>query len=195
MSAVPKPLLTPQEYLARERQAEIKSEYYRGETFAMAGASGEHVVARDNLAGELHASLKGSSCRAYSLDMRVKVDATGLYTYPDITIVCGKPQFEDDRHDNLLNPVAIVEVLSPSTAAYDRGTKFAQYRQIPSLREYVLVAQDEPHVERFVRQPNGDWLMTPFTGLDTTLEFVSFPVRVPLAEIYRDVTFPDSPPR
>lgn len=195
MSAVPKTLLTPQEYLARERRAEFKSEYYRGETFAMAGASDEHVVARDNLAGELHAQLKGTSCRARSLDMRVKVDATGLYTYPDITVVCGKPQFEDDVFDTLLNPTAIIEVLSESTEAYDRGAKFAQYRQVPSLQEYVLVARDKPHVERFVRQADGQWLLAEFVGLDAALEFASIPARVPLAEIYRDVTFPDVPPR
>src|SRR5947199_9313353 len=106
MSAVPKTKLTPAEYLAIERKAEFKSEFYRGEMFAMAGANRQHVIIRDNLAGELHIALKGTPCRAYSVDMRVKVNATGLYTYPDIAIVCGKPEFEDDIHDTLLNPRA-----------------------------------------------------------------------------------------
>lgn len=195
MSAVPKAKLTPAEYLAIERKADFKSEFYRGEMFCMAGANRAHVVARDNLAGELHSVFKGSSCRAYSVDMRVKVQATGLYTYPDIAIVCGEPQFEDNVLDTLLNPRVLVEVLSPSTEAYDRGEKFTQYRQVPSLQEYVLVAQNRPLVERHVRQPDGSWLMTEFAGLEQVLEFTSVPARVPLAEIYRDVTFPETPLR
>jgi Uma2 family endonuclease len=195
MSAAPKPKFTPAEYLALERKAAFKSEYLNGEMFAMAGANRVHVIIRDNFAGELHAVLKGTPCRAYSVDMRVKVDATGLFTYPDIAIVCGMPQFEDDAFDTLLNPRAIVEVLSDSTEKYDRGTKFRHYRQIASLQEYVLVAQDEPLVERHVRQPDGSWLLTEFAALDRVFEFASVPARVPLAEIYRDVTFPETPPR
>jgi Uma2 family endonuclease len=160
----------------------------------MAGGSKVHVLVRDNLAGELHAQFKGTPCRARNLDQRVKVDATGLYTYPDIVIVCGEPQFEDKVFNTLLNPRAIVEVLSETTEAYDRGAKFAQYRQIPSLQEYVLVAQDQPLVERYVRQPGGDWLLTEFAGLERELAFASVPARVPLAEIYRDITFPETPP-
>ncbi|MFO0811548.1 MAG: Uma2 family endonuclease [Gemmataceae bacterium] len=194
MSAVPKRLLTPQEYLAQERQAEFKSEYYRGETFAMAGASEEHSLAKDNLAAEVKRQLRGR-CKVVTSDMRVKVSTTGLYTYPDIVIYCGQAEFEDADIDTLLNPTVIVEVLSTSTAAYDRGEKFAQYRQIPSLQEYVLVAQDKPLVERFVRQADGQWLLSEFRGPDATLEFASVPARVLLAEIYRDVTFPETPLR
>src|SRR2546423_9566079 len=115
MSAVPKPKLTPAEYLAAERKAEFKSEYYRGEMFAMAGASEAHCLVKDNLAAEARSQLKGSGCRVVTSDLRVKVDVTGLYTYPDIVIYCDTPQFDDTVHDTLLNPRAIVEVLSDST--------------------------------------------------------------------------------
>src|SRR5438876_6356830 len=186
MSALPKTKLTPAEYLAIERKAEYKSEFYRGEMFAMAGATEEHCLIKDNLAGEARNQLKGGPCRVVTSDLRVKVDPTGLYTYPDVVIYCERPQFEDKVLDTLLNPRAIVEVLSESTEAYDRGDKFRHYRQISSLQEYVLAAQDRPLVERHVRQPGGSWLMTEFAGLDGVLEFASVPARVPLVEVYRD---------
>ena len=125
-------------------------------------------------------------------DLRVKVDSTGLYTYPDVIVVCEKPRFEDDMFDTLLNPLCLAEVLSDSTEKYDRGAKFKHYRQVPSLQEYILVAQDEPLVERHVRQPNGDWLMTEFRGLEQTLAFTSIPVKIALADIYRGVEFPEN---
>ncbi len=120
--------------------------------------------------------------------MRVKVEATGLYTYPDIAIVCDEPRFEDAVFDTLLNPRVLVEVLSDSTEKYDRGAKFGHYRQIPSLQEYVLVAQDQPLVERYVRQPDGSWLLTVFEGLSQTFAFTSVPARIALADIYRGIT-------
>ncbi len=192
MSSVLKPLLTPQEYLARERKAEFKSEYYRGETFAMAGASWEHTLIKDNLAIEAGNQLKGGPCRILTSDLRVKVSATGLYTYPDAIVVCDEPKFEDDVFDTLLNPRVVIEVLSDSTEKYDRGAKFAQYREVPSLQEYVMVAQDRPLMERYVRQPDGDWKLTAFSGMEQTFAFASIPVKIPLAEIYRDVKFPES---
>jgi Uma2 family endonuclease len=195
MSAVPKRLLTPQEYLAQERLAEFKSEYFRGEVFAMAGTSFEHCLVKDNLAREAGTQLKEGPCHVVTSDMRVKVDATGLYTYPDIAIVCDKPQFEDDVFDTLINPRALVEVLSDSTEKYDRGAKFANYRKIPSLREFILVAQDQMLVERYVRQPDDSWLLTVFADAASVLEFSSVPARVPLAEIYRGVELPAAPAR
>jgi len=159
--------------------------------FAMAGANRQHIRARDNLAGELHNQLKTTPCEPYSVDMRVKVDPTGLYTYPDIAIVCGEPQFEDREADTLLNPRLIIEVLSDSTENYDRGAKATQYKRIPSLQEYVLVSQREPLIERFVRQQDDSWNVTEFSGLDATLEFASVPAKVALAEIYRGVEFPE----
>src|SRR5438445_2709538 len=159
--------------------------------FAMAGASEEHCLIKDNLAREAGYQLKGGPCRLVTSDLRVKVDPTGLYTYPDIVIYCDQPRFEDQVFDTLLNPRVLVEVLSDSTAAYDRGDKFRHYRQISSLREYVLVAQDRPLVERHVRQSDESWVMTEFAGLDSILQFTSVPAGVSLSEVYRGVTFPD----
>jgi Uma2 family endonuclease len=191
MTAVPKPRLTPEQYLAIERKAECKSEFYDGEMFAMAGASEAHNRVKDNLVGELHARLKGSGCHSYSSDMRVKVSRTGLYTYPDIVIVCGKPELEDAELDTLLNPQVIIEVLSDSTAHYCRTKKYRHYKQIESLQEYVLVAQDEPVIERRVRQADGSWAETDVEGLDQEFAFATVPVRVRLADVYAGVTFPE----
>ena len=184
--------LTPQEYLARERKAEYKSEYFAGEMFAMAGATWEHTLIKDNLARATGNQLEGGPCHVITSDLRVKVDSTGLYTYPDIIIVCDKPEFEDNVFDTLRNPRVLVEVLSESTEDYDRGTKFKHYRQIPSLKEYVLISQTEPLVERHVRQSNGDWLMTEFRGLEARFAYDSVPVMVPMGNIYRRVTFASS---
>ncbi len=161
----------------------------------MAGASFKHCRVKDNIAQETGYQLKDGPCQAITSDLRVKVNATGLYTYPDIVIVCDQPQFEDNIFDTLLNPHALVEVLSDSTEKYDRGEKFDQYRQIPSLREFVLAAQDRVLIERYVRQPDDSWLPTEFTDPAGTFEFASVPVRIPIAEIYRGVVFSESPGR
>jgi len=189
MSTAPTRRISPQEYLAQEPRADFKSEYLHGEVFAMAGATYEHTVIKDNFAREIGNQLKGGPCRPLTSDMRVKVNATGLYTYPDIAIVGDKPQFEDEVFDTLLNPRVVVEVLSDSTEKYDRGAKFGHYRQIPPLQEYVLVAQDRPLVERYVRQSDNSWLLTVFEGQSSTFAFNSIPVRVPLSEIYNGVEF------
>ena len=188
-------MLTSEEYLAQERLAPFKSEFYRGEVFAMAGASFKHSLVKDNFAAETRDRLKSGACKVVTSDMRVRIPATGLYTYPDIVIVCDKPEFNDKVLDTLLNPLAIIEVLSDSTEKYDRGDKFAQYRQIPSLQEFILAAQDQPLVERFARQPDGDWLLTEFRGLEITFEMTCLPVKIPMSEIYRGVEFPETPPR
>jgi Uma2 family endonuclease len=182
--------MTVAEYLARERNAPFKSEYYRGETFAMAGASRQHNGVKENLIGELYNQFKGSPCRTFSSDQRVKVEATGLFTYPDIVIVCGKAEYAAEDPDSLVNPVAIIEVLSPSTENYDRGAKFRQYQQVPSLKEYVLVSQEEPLVERFVRQTDNTWVLTVLTGLTGQLAFATIPARIPLADVFNGVEFP-----
>lgn len=192
MSSVLKPLLTPQEYLTRERKAEFRSEYYRGEMFAMAGASYHHNRIQQNVARHTENQLDGGPCEVLAADMRVKVNASGLYTYPDIIVLCDKPQFEDGVLDTLLNPRVLMEVLSESTEKYDRGEKFKHYRQLPSLQEYVLIAQEEALVERHVRQPDDTWLPTEFRGLPTTLEFASILVRIALTDIYRGVEFPET---
>jgi Uma2 family endonuclease len=193
MSTVSKHLMSAREYLARERLADVRSEFYRGETFAMAGASWEHTLIKDNVAREAGNQLQSGPCRVLTSDLRVKVSATGLYTYPDVLVVCDEPQFEDEVLDTLLNPRAIVEVLSDSTEKYDRGTKFAHYRQVPSLQEYILVAQDRSLVERYVRQPDDTWLLTVYSDMSQTFAFGTIPVKIALAEIYRGVKLPEAP--
>jgi Uma2 family endonuclease len=190
MSALAKPRLTPEEYLARERKAEFKSEYFAGETFAMAGTSMKHSLIVANVVGELRPQLKRRPCHVYPTDMRVKVSPTGLYTYPDVTVVCGKPQFEDEKEDIVLNPTVVFEVLSESTEDYDRGRKFVHYRTIESLREYVLIAQDECRVERFERQPDSSWLLSVTDRMEDTLRLPAIGCELPLAEIYHKVEFP-----
>jgi Uma2 family endonuclease len=192
MSAAPKPKLTAREYLEIERRAKIKSEFYKGEMFAMAGSSREHNRIKENLIIELGSRLKGGPCQTLSSDQRTMVDVTGLYTYPDIVILCGPGSYDPADRDTLTNPTAIIEVLSPSTEKYDRGLKFRNYQQIPSLVEYVLVAQDEPLCDRFVRQADGSWALVSFVELTATMAFTSTPVKIPLTEVYAGVTFPES---
>lgn len=161
MSAEPaeKRIWTAQEYLAWERLQPTKHAFFQGEIFAMAGATREHNLLVANVVGELRNALRKKPCEVYPSDMRAKIPATGLYTYPDAVVVCGKPEFEDAVHDTLLNPKVIVEVLSASSESYDRGKKFEQYRSVASLAEYVLVAQDQVLVEHFSRQADGSWLL------------------------------------
>jgi Uma2 family endonuclease len=193
MSSLPRPQFSPQEYLALERRAEYRSEYFDGEIFAMAGASREHNLIAGNAFASLHGQLKGRRCEAYPGDMRVRVSQPGLYTYPDVVVVCGEPEFEDAEVDTLLNPTLIVEVLSPTTEAYDRGEKFAQYRTLASLAEYVLIAQDRYRVERFARQPDGQWLFAAAHRLDQVISLASIDCRLPLAEVYDRLTLPKPP--
>jgi Uma2 family endonuclease len=189
MSAQPHAKLTEEEYLRIERAAEFKSEYYDGQMYAMSGGSYAHGKIIPNLASALIQRLGGKGCSVTTTEVRVRVSPRGFYTYPDIAVVCGAPKFADDQTDTLLNPTLLVEVLSPSTEAHDRGFKFAQYRQLESLREYALVSQTEPRVEIFRRQPSGEWLLSEATGLHATCRFDSAGCEVPLAEIYYDVSF------
>jgi Uma2 family endonuclease len=179
--------LSPQEYLALERQAETRSEYFGGEMFAMSGASYEHNLIKDNLAREAGNQLKAGPCRVVTSDMRVKINATGLYTYPDIVIVCSEPEFEDGYFDTLLNPLVVVEILSDSTEKYDRGAKFRHYQKIPSLREYVLVSQDQPLIERYACQPDGSWNLVTFDDRYGTFKFATIAAQIPMIEIYTGV--------
>lgn len=194
MTAQPKKKLTAAEYLAIERKAEFKSEFYAGETFAMAGASTTHNRVKDNLIVQLGMRMLGGPCQSYSSDQRVLVDRTGLYTYPDIVIVCGEPEFADGDRDTITNPRVVIEVLSESTEGYDRGTKFQHYRQIPSLQVYVLVAQDEARIEQFVRQADGTWVLQIFADPAGAFTLATVGATVPLADVYRGVTFPPPEP-
>ena len=187
--------LAPEEYITLERKAipdaeTVRSEYVKGKIIAMSGASREHNLITSNLSGELRNLLKGSECETYANEMRVSTPSTSSYFYPDVVVVCEEPRFEDDVFDTLLNPIILVEVLSPSTEAYDRGEKFIHYRQLPSLQEYILVAQDKVCVERFSRQENN-WILTDFQNLEELLPLISVQCELPLREIYDRVTFPE----
>lgn len=190
MAAVTKPYLTPEDYLAIERQAETKSEYYEGTIYAMAGASRVHTLVVANTLTQLVIQLKGRPCTAHASDLRVKVRPTGLYAYPDIVVVCGKALFEDRQKDTLLNPNVIVEVLFKSTEAYDRGTKFAHYRALESVTDYVLVSQDRPLIEHYTRQPDNRWLLEAYEGLEAVAVLPSIDCALPLAEVYDKVEWP-----
>jgi Uma2 family endonuclease len=187
MEAHQKPYLTATEYLAIERQAETRSEYLDGEMFTMAGGSREHNLIETNTVRELSLKLKHRPCEVYSNDQRVHIPATGLYTYPDVVVVCGEPHFDDDQFDTLLNPTLIIEVLSPNTEAYDRGKKFEHYRSIGSLSEYLLVSQAEPRIEQYLRQDEGRWIFTDVAGLDSRITLPSIQCELSLAEVYDKV--------
>ena len=184
---------TPAQYLALERKAPFKSEYDDGFIHAMAGSSREHNLIAGNIFRRVGLQLEDRPCESYMSDMRVRVGPSDRYTYPDVVVVCGTPRFEDDETDTLLNPTVLVEVLSPSTESYDRGRKFAGYRRLDSLREYVLVAQDRVCVERFTRQ-GEEWLLTEFSRPEDVLQLTSIDCAVPLREIYAKVPLPREEP-
>jgi Uma2 family endonuclease len=188
VSTLAKAYLSPEQYLEIERKAERKSEYYNGEMFAMAGARPDHVRIVGNVFANLHNQLRRRPCEPFSGDMRVRVGDTGLYTYPDIVIACD-PRFIEPEHDTLLNPVVIIEVLSPSTEAYDRGRKFALYRTVESLREYVVIASDSVQVERFAKQDDQCWLLTAVDRLEGTVELNSIRCNINLTDTYEGVDF------
>jgi Uma2 family endonuclease len=177
------------EYLRLERQAETRSEYFDGEIFAMAGGTRAHSLIATNLARELSSQLKTSDGAAYNADLRVKVEATGLVTYPDVSIVCGAQRFLDEQEDTLLNPTVVIEVLSDSTEAYDRGKKFEHIRQISSCREYLLVSQKEPRIEQFIRQSNGEWTLKEAGGLSAEMRLPSLDIVLRLQEVFAKVQF------
>ena len=192
MSTAPKPRYTPEQYLAIERAAEFRSEFYHGEMFAMVGASRKHNLIAGDVFGELRQQFKGRKCEVYQTDMRVKVNATGLYTYPDVVATCDDPRFDDNHIDTLLNPKIIVEVLSPSTELWDRGKKFDHYRSIPSLREYVMIAQDHVHVEKFAINADGQWALSDYRTLDDVLVLDSISCQIKLSDIYARIDFSES---
>jgi Uma2 family endonuclease len=194
MAINPEATWTPAAYLAFEReQSDAKHEYLDGriipmaETIrGMAGASLAHNRVVSNLVISLGTQMRGRPCDVFSGDMRIHVPATGLYTYPDISALCDTPRFEDDQLDVLLNPSIIIEVLSPSTEAYDRGAKFDHYRSIESLQTYVLIAQDRAHIELFRRQDNG-WLLTVVKGVEASVRLEAIGCELALADVYERV--------
>jgi Uma2 family endonuclease len=199
MSSRTKTFLTSEEYLAIERKAETKSEYFAGEmfplagvgkaqdAFAMTGASRRHNLVTGNVFAALHGQLAERECEVYPSDMRIRIPATGLYTYPDVSVVCGEARFEDDYLDTLINPNVIIEVLSESTEAYDRGKKFEHYQQIVSLAEYVLVAQEPYRIEVFIRQSGEQWLYTEAHRAEDVVRLASISCELALKDVYAKI--------
>ena len=186
---------TPEEYITLERKAipdadTVRSEYVNGEIIAMSGASFAHNLITMNISARLHDRLRDSGCVVFANEMRVSIPSANSYFYPDVGVVCGEPRFEDNVFDTLLNPIVIVEVLSPSTEAYDRGEKFSHYRQLQSLQEYILVSQDKVHVDHYVRQ-TAQWILTDFQELEQHLPLTSIQCELILQEIYGNVPFPE----
>lgn len=183
--------VTEEEYLALDRAAEFKSEYFDGEMFAMSGGSMQHARLQRNLTTELSNALRGSQCEAFGSDFRVRVSGR-MYTYPDVSVVCGKPLLADNRQDVLLNPVVIFEVLSPSTEKYDRGLKLQHYRAVATLQDYILVDQSQIRIERYTRQENNLWTLRDYEGLDGEFTISSIGVSLSMRRIYDRVEFPAS---
>lgn len=190
--ALPKQKISPQAYLVAERLSETKHEYYNGDVYDMAGASRSHILIVSMITTILNNQLQGKTCSVYPNDMRVKVAKSGLYTYPDVVITCGEEIFDDKHKDTLLNPLILIEVLSPSTESYDRGQKFQFYRQLPSLMEYVLISQETAHVENFTRQYDG-WLLTDAIGLEAAIRLDAIDCTLNLSDVYAKVTFESKP--
>jgi Uma2 family endonuclease len=191
MATQPKHPLTPEEYLVRERLAETRSEYYQGEVFAMAGASEKHNTIVTNLVASLVTKLRGRKCRIYSSDMRLLVSDAGLYTYPDVLVVCGKPILADTHADILTNPALIIEVLSESTKDYDRGGKFHQYMRIPSLQEYLTVSQTEMLIDNRIRQADNSWVIREVVPSNGKVVIECLGIELDFAEVYDQVEFDD----
>lgn len=184
MSSLLKPFLSPEDYLVIERAAERKSEYYKGEMFAMSGVTMRHDRIVMRLLSLLDRHLSRSGCEVHTSDLRVHVASSDLYTYPDASVVCGEPAFLDSHLDTLTNPILLVEVLSPSTERYDRIAKVAMYRAIPSLRECLLIAQDQRFVTLHRKGPDGNWSILQSRGLDATIELTSINYTLRLDELY-----------
>ena len=183
-----KPRITPQEYLALQRRSPTPNEFRDGRIVPRPPSSRAHSLIVGNVTGEIGNQTEARPCEVYAVAMRLLVEATGLFTYPDVSVVVEGPKFHDREFDTLLNPTVIFEVLSESTEAYDRGVKFGHYRRIPSLREYVLVAQDRMLVERYTRQ-GDDWLLSEFTSPEQAVRLESIDCTIPLERIYAKVKF------
>jgi Uma2 family endonuclease len=188
MSSLPTYYLSPEEYLAIERKAEYKSEYVDGVMYEMAGGSERHNLIAANIIISIGVQLRNRPCRVYPSDLKVRVPTSKRFFYPGVSVVCGEIRFADDERDVILNPTLIVEVLSESTAAYDRGKKFLSYQQIDSLREYLLISQDEEIVEHYVRQGNDTWLYAKAIGLEEMITLPSIECEVVLRDIYDKAT-------
>jgi Uma2 family endonuclease len=196
------PRCTVKEYLALERASEERSEFLDGQIYLMAGESLDHGTVCTNISGQFYNQLRGKPCQVFSKDMKVRsgpepksrYETKGLYSYPDLVVICGEPQFHDEYRDVLLNPTAIIEVLSQSTEAFDRGEKWSRYQTwLPSLMHYVLVSQAKPQIEHYRRQPNGEWLYSSMKNIEGSLHLASVDCTLRLAEVYDRIVFPVEP--
>lgn len=183
--------IAPEEYLRLERLSETKNEYFDGQIFAMAGTSKEHSRIAINLGRILASALRGHACEPFDSNMRVRVEATGLYTYPDLVVACD-PEFDEKGLDTLLNPIIVIEILSPSTERYDQGPKFAHYEKLPSVREVWFVSQERMWIERNRRMGPGQWLREWHTEGEMRIEEPS--LVVPVAEVYERIQLDPNPP-
>jgi Uma2 family endonuclease len=181
--------MTEEEYLAFERAGTCKHEYFNGEIYALTGGTESHNLLAGNAHAALHAQLRRRPCRVYNSDQRIKIMATGLHTYPDVTIVCGQPEFLDRPRLTLVNPTVIIEVLSPSTERYDRGTKFQHYRTIPTLQDYLLISQNDYRIEQYTRQADGGWLLREAVGIAAQVTITSIDCLLTLEDVYEKVEF------
>jgi Uma2 family endonuclease len=188
MDAQPDQSVSLEEYFKIEETSISKHEYYQGTIFAMTGASENHNLISGAVYRNLGNQLDDKPCRPYPGDFRLKIEAVNLYTYPDLSVICGETQLADGRQDTFLNPTLLIEILSDSTEAYDRGKKTEFYRTIPSLQEYLFISQDKPHVERFRRHQHG-WLLTEYSALDELAPLDSIGCTLSLAAIYKLVRF------
>lgn len=186
MTALSKTQLTRQQYIEQERVADTKSEFYQGEVFAMSGGSIRHNDIAFNIGLALGNRLRDKSCRPSNSDQRIRIPANGLSTYPDVSVVCGPREVDVEDVDAITNPTVIFEVLSKSTEAYDRGKKFALYRELESLQQYVLVSQEEQRVESYSRKEDGNWLLSIAEGPLAEVALTSIGVSLPLSEVYAD---------
>jgi Uma2 family endonuclease len=181
--------VSPEQYLEMERASPEKHEYYKGEIFAMSGASLRHNDIFHNVYGDLTSFLRGKNCKPYGSDLRIHVPENTLYTYPDISIVCGKPETIDSFTDSITNPVVIIEILSKSTMSYDRGTKFHLYRSIKTLKEYILIDSNSVSVEIFIKQEDNSWKLTEFRQLSDSFTILTINLTLRLKDVYKDVIF------
>jgi Uma2 family endonuclease len=196
MTARPERRITEMEYLEFERASVNKHEYFDGHIHGMTGASRTHNLIAGNTLASLHGQLRRKPCQVFPSDMRVKIEKTGLNTYPDIVVVCGEPRFADDAQDTLLNPLVLIEILSPSTERYDRGVKFRHYRTIETLQDYILIAQNHCHIEHYSRRDHAQWLLGEASGIEASISIPSIQSTLLLKDVYEKVDMvPENPLR
>lgn len=192
MATQPVSKITEQQYLEHERNTAWPSEFLNGEIFRVEGASAKHALIHTNIGFTLRPEARKRGCLVYTTG-RLRIHATGLYTYPDLMVVCGQPKYSDDLEETLTNPVVIFEILSRTTEGYDRGEKFDHYSTIPSLHEYITVSQHAPHIQHHLRQPNNSWVLTRLEGLDARLPIARLECELRLQQLYEDVIFDANP--